>query len=109
MAVLLLDPASIMVVAWAAPLIVSGPVTSRSPLTAVLSTPLRDNVYVPAGSVITSAPGAALAAIIASRSEQSSESQGSGFGSSYRVTTKSSETAGAAAMTKAIERPPRVI
>src|SRR3954465_15849598 len=65
-------PPSTIVVAAPPPLIVTLSVTSRSPVAAASSpAPAIVSVYVPAGSVMTSAPALPFAATIASRSEQS--------------------------------------
>jgi hypothetical protein len=64
-------PASMIVDVVPAPLMVTGPVMSRSPVAAASSpAPATVSVNVPAGSVMTSAPASALAALIASRSVQ---------------------------------------
>src|SRR3990172_75613 len=55
-----------------APLIVILLVMSKSPVAAASSSvPAIDKVYVPSGTVMVSSPGSALAAMIASRREQS--------------------------------------
>ena len=62
---------SMMVDVAPAPLIVTAPVMSRSPVAAASSLgPVRVRLYVPAGTVMTSEPASALAALMASRSVQ---------------------------------------
>src|SRR6266849_2040989 len=72
---LLMSPScepSMIVVAEPAPWRARSSVTSRSPVAAMFSAaPLMARPYVPAGSTIVSAPGAALAAMIAPRRLQS--------------------------------------
>jgi hypothetical protein len=81
-------PPSMIVVAEPAPLIVRSPLMSRSPVAALFSfAPAIVRVYVPAGSVMMSAPALALAAMIASRSEQS-EYHTPSLVSAVLVTTK---------------------
>jgi hypothetical protein len=64
-------PASTIVDVAPAPVIVTGPVMSRSPVAAASSpAPATVSVNVPAGTVMVSAPESAFAALIASRSVQ---------------------------------------
>src|SRR4051794_4197752 len=76
-----------------APLMLTLAVKFRSP--AVGPPPLRVRWYVPAGRA-TALPGAAFAAMAASRSEQSPTEQAPGAGSSVRVTVKTAAWAGRA-------------
>src|SRR5262244_2794337 len=79
-----------MVFASPFPVIVKSSFISRSPLLAVLSSPVRDSCIgvplVPAAKSIVSAPGFEFAAITAERKEQLPTAQEFGFGSSLRVT-----------------------